>query len=266
MKQFSNAYIFGFTAIICVVCSLMISVSAVSLRERQERNKLLERHKNVLQACGLMGFREKLSAGDIEKRFSESIREKFLDLGKGEYIEASEYSADSMKDAPEGNPAGILEMPTQAPVYHVIKDGKIAGLVLPIYGKGLWSTLYGYFALDADADTVRGITYYQHGETPGLGGEVDNPKWKDRWTGRKLHQEGKVALKVIKGKAGDAAADPHKVDGLSGATLTSNGVSHMIAFWMGEQGFSKYLEKFRAVVVAPAHQCDPIYHGFRQVT
>jgi Na+-transporting NADH:ubiquinone oxidoreductase subunit C len=119
-------------------------------------------------------------------------------------------------------------------------------LVLPIVGKGLWSTMYGYLALDKDTRTVRGITFYEHGETPGLGGEVDNPKWKSQWDGRKAYDdEWNPEIKVIKGQAGPAAENPYEVDGLSGATLTSRGVGNLVQFWLSEDGFKPFLEQFR---------------------
>jgi Na+-transporting NADH:ubiquinone oxidoreductase subunit C len=117
---------------------------------------------------------------------------------------------------------------------------------LPVEGYALWSTLYGFLALDVDTKTVRGLTYYQHGETPGLGGEVDNPAWKALWPGRIAYDEQWLpTIRVIKGKAGSASEDPHQVDGLSGATLTSRGVTNMLQFWLGENGFGPYLAKFR---------------------
>ena len=125
--------------------------------------------------------------------------------------------------------------------------GDLEMIVLPIEGLGLWGTLYGFLALDADTTTVRGITYYQHKETPGLGGEVDNPSWKDKWPGRKaFDDDGEVSLAVIKGPARTAEHDPHRVDGLAGATITSNGVTNMLEFWLGENGFEPYLNRIRA--------------------
>jgi Na+-transporting NADH:ubiquinone oxidoreductase subunit C len=145
------------------------------------------------------------------------------------------------------NQAGVQRLAKYAVVYHVLDaDQKVEMVVIPIKGYGLWSTLYGYLALDKDGNTVHGITYYQHGETPGLGGEVDNPRWKSLWPGRKAYDEsGNEALTVIKGQAGPASSDPYRVDGLSGATLTSRGVSHMLELWLGPNGFKPYLEKFR---------------------
>ena len=100
--------------------------------------------------------------------------------------------------------------------------------------------------LDADTKTIRGLTYYQHTETPGLGGEVDNPRWKALWPGRVAFDENwKPDIKVIKGRVGPPSEAPHQVDGLSGATITSRGVTNMLDFWLGENGFGKYLENFR---------------------
>ena len=140
-----------------------------------------------------------------------------------------------------------MRVPKNALVYEVLKDGQVDEIILPIEGKGLWSVLYGYIALAPDGNSVRGITFYEHGETPGLGGEVDNPRWKALWPGRKVYDErGRVQIMVKKGPAGPAESDPHHVDGLSGATLTSRGVTNMLRFWLGEQGFGTFLDHYRA--------------------
>jgi len=128
-----------------------------------------------------------------------------------------------------------------------MKDGAVEKMILPIEGKGLWSTLYGFLALDADARTIRGITFYQHGETPGLGGEVDNPGWKARWAGRQAFDEqGEVRIEVLKKEAGPPEEDPYHVDGLSGATITSRGVNELVRFWLGPNGFKPYIERYNA--------------------
>jgi Na+-transporting NADH:ubiquinone oxidoreductase subunit C len=106
--------------------------------------------------------------------------------------------------------------------------------------------MYGFLALDKDLATIRGLSFYKHGETPGLGGEVDNPVWKAKWPGRLAFGEaGTPDIHVIKGAAGPVESDPHRVDGLSGATITSNGVTHLLRFWLGENGFGPYLSKLR---------------------
>jgi Na+-transporting NADH:ubiquinone oxidoreductase subunit C len=117
-------------------------------------------------------------------------------------------------------------------------------VVLPVQGYGLWSTLYGFLALEADLRTIRGITFYEHGETPGLGGEVDNPRWKSRWVGRlALDDQGEPKIEVIKGPAGPPQEDPYRVDGLSGATLTARGVTNLVHFWLSSDIFGTYLDR-----------------------
>ena len=147
---------------------------------------------------------------------------------------------------PPPNAAQLNEIHDIIKIYHVEKDGKLDMLVLPISGKGLWGTLYGYLAISSDTNTIRGITYYNHKETPGLGGEVDNPTWKSYWPDRKIYDEsGDVAIHVIKGAAESPETDPHKVNGLSGATITSRGVTNMLQFWLGDDGYGPYLKSIR---------------------
>ena len=245
--QHSTTYIFGFAAVVCAICSTMISVAAVGLRDKQDYNKEIDRKKSVLLAARIVTEEDSPTAAEIEERFGR-IRQVVVDLETGERDEMDPSafvpgSAPEIKAPP--NPAQILNMPSKELVYEVLDNGEVSMIVLPIYGKGLWGTLYGYIALDRDLTTVRGITYYAHKETPGLGGEVDNPRWKSLWPGRKAYDEdGDVAIAVLKGQAGTVEEDPHHVDGLSGATITSRGVTNMLHFWLGENGFKKFLESY----------------------
>jgi len=245
VKQYSTTYIFLFSAALCLACSTGISAAYVGLRDRQDENRLLDKQKSVLLACQKIAPGEKVGRDEVLKRFS-TIEPHVIDLASGKVLddvdpEAFDETAVEMVAAPKNN-AQVLEIPTQVKVYNVMENGQLQMMVLPIYGKGLWSTLYGFIALDADGNTVRGLTYYQHGETPGLGGEVDNPNWKNRWPGREIYGDnGSVAIEVIKGSAPPAAEAPHQVDGLSGATLTARGVTNMLKFWFGENGYGPYL-------------------------
>lgn len=246
--QFSTKYIFTFAAAVCLVCALLIAVPAVALRSRQDANRVLDQQKSVLVAARLAKPGEKLNAERVRELFKK-VEPKIIDLDTGEYTDTDPASYDfeeAEKEKLPPNPAQIAEVPKQVKIY-LVKDGdKINMVVLPIYGKGLWSTLYGFLALGADLNTIQGITYYEHGETPGLGGEVDNPKWKARWPGRKAYDEqGNVAIQVIKGAAGSVQEDPHHVDGLSGATLTSRGVTNMLQYWLGKEGYGPFIAKFR---------------------
>lgn len=246
----SALYTILFSGAVCVVCAVLISSAAVSLKDLQVRNALLDKQRNVLLAAGLAEAGEKLSRDELQRRFEDSVRPVVIDLQTGEPTDIDPATFDQAKAAatPDtsrpapANRSSIKRLPNSALIYEVLRDGQHAMTVLPIEGYGLWSTLYGFLAVDTDGETIRGIAYYQHGETPGLGGEVDNPKWKALWPGRKIYGGANApAIRVVKGSAGPVDQAPHEVDGLSGATITSNGVTSMLRFWLGEAGFRNYL-------------------------
>ena len=142
--------------------------------------------------------------------------------------------------------ASITRRARYSTLYMLRSEGTLDKVVIPIHGYGLWSTLYGFLALESDMQTVSGITFYEHGETAGLGGEVDNPLWKRLWPGKKVYAGGEVRLEVLKGAVNPDSVDAkYQVDGLSGATLTTRGVSNLISYWMGDEGFGPILEQLR---------------------
>ena len=207
--------------------------------------------KNILEAAGLYD-----PDVPVETSYA-NVEPRLVDLDTGAYVtdvpglDIDSYDPQlAAKDPqfsepiPDGMLPGIRRREKYAFVYLVNKAGKLDQVVIPVYGKGLWSTLYGFLAIDHDLNTVRGLTFYEHGETPGLGGEVDNPAWKELWAGKKLfNDEHQVEIDVIKGSVNPS--DPHadfRVDGLSGATITSNGVENLLHYWLGPHGFGKYLE------------------------
>jgi len=254
--QHSTGYIIGFAAAVCLVASLFVAGSAVGLKDRQDANKLLDLQKKVLTVSGLMTADDGLSVEEITRLYASSIRPKAIDLKSGaltpeidpdvfDQLKASRDEELSF-EAPT-NLSKIRRLPNNALVFDVVENGELKALIFPIEGYGLWGTLYGYIALAPDARTVVGITFYKHKETPGLGGEVDNPRWKARWPGRlAFNERGKVVLGVKKGVAGTVEEDPYNVDGLSGATITSRGVTNLLRFWLGENGYGPYLTGYRA--------------------
>lgn len=234
---------------LCLLCSIFVSVSAVYLKPQQEKNKLLDKQKNIVQVAGL-----ELNGRSVQDVFKD-VEARVVDLQSGEFadhIEAATFDhrkatkdpKQSVELTKQQDLAGISRLERYATVY-IIRDtqGKIAKLILPVRGYGLWSTLWGFLALEGDANTVVGLAFYEQKETPGLGGEVDNPAWKALWPGKKVYDaDGDVALHLVKGGVDSSAPGAQfKVDALSGATLTSNGVSHLVKFWMGEQGFAPFL-------------------------
>lgn len=249
-----TAYTMGFAVAVCLVCSVFVCLSAVALKDMQENNKKLDKQKNVLKAAGLLAVDEDADEAKITK-LSEAIESVVVDVKSGTVagdvdvatVDMRAAVADNSKSyaAPE-NAAKVLRIPNQAVVYKVMENGKATMLILPISGKGLWSTLHGFLALDADTTTVKGVSFYEHGETPGLGGEIENPKWTALWKGRKvLNDAFEPVFKVVKGAAGPPSSAPHEVDGLSGATLTCKGVTALTNFWLGENGFGPFLANFR---------------------
>lgn len=253
--QHSVGYTILFAGLICVVCAVLVSSSAVSLSEMQQANAALDKRKNVLLSAGLAQASDKLDAARVQELF-RVVKPVVIDLQSGEAVPGIDPATfdqrkarndpDASREAPPNN-SSISRVPNHAVVYQVLNDsGEMQMVVLPVEGYGLWSTLYGFLSLDADTRTVRGLTYYQHGETPGLGGEVDNPRWKARWPGRiAFDSAGQTVIEVIKGQAGPPEEDPHRVDGLAGATITSRGVTNMLRFWLGENGFGPYLKRLR---------------------
>jgi Na+-transporting NADH:ubiquinone oxidoreductase subunit C len=251
--QHSVRYIVMFAAGVCVVCSIFVSSAAVLLKDRQEENKVFDRQMKVLTVAGLVEDGQKLTKDEAASRFEKNIKAEVVELKTGEVqddINASEFDQQAAKGDPErsiqapANDAKVQRLPKNAIVYKVTEGDSVTAYIFPVEGKGLWSTLYGYLALEKDLRTIKGITFYQHGETPGLGGEVDNPRWKALWVGRKAFDEsGTPKIQVIKGQAGSAEEAPYSVDGLSGATLTSRGVTHLVRFWLGENGFGPYLKR-----------------------
>lgn len=249
------------TVLLSLACSIVVSFAAVSLKPVQEQNIVLDVQKNILGISGLAENARSLSVEEIEELYKQ-VQPRLVDLKTGKYVdatpagiagydqrEAAQEPATSRSLSGAEDIASIKRQANVAKVYLIEKNGNTESILLPVHGYGLWSTMYGFLALDInDLDTVVGFGFYDQAETPGLGGEVDNPIWKGRWPGKKVYDaKGDVALHVIKGAVDPSAPTASaQIDGLAGATLTSNGVSNLIRFWMGEQGFKPFLTNLKA--------------------
>ena len=257
MQQHSTQYIVGFMAAVCLVCSIFVAGAAVSLKPMQDANVLLDRQTKVLVVGGLMEEGDDLSAAEIGELFDSNVTARAVDLALGTYdenIDADDYDQRKASKDPgrsrqvEDNPAKVRRVPDIGLVFEVRNEtGELDAIIIPIEGMGLWGTLYGYLALGPDTRTIKGITFYEHKETPGLGGEVDNPRWKALWPGRKAFDDRwSPKIEVIKGFAGSPDQDPYSIDGLSGATITSRGVGALVRYWLGDDGFGPYLANVRS--------------------
>ncbi|WP_025673800.1 Na(+)-translocating NADH-quinone reductase subunit C [Salinivibrio socompensis] len=241
-----------------LVCSIVVSGAAVALRPLQQMNAKLDVQKNILSVAGVDVAGGKSAINDA---FNKYIEARLVSLEKGDYVspeavnvaDAADYDQRAAAKDPslskklsgEENVADIGRRANVAKVYLVKNDaGDVQRLILPVKGSGLWSMMYAFVAVEPDGNTVADIVYYEQGETPGLGGEVENPKWRAKWDGKKLfNEQGEPAIRVVKGGAPEGSE--HGIDALSGATLTSNGVQNQFNFWLGKQGFGPFLAKVR---------------------
>ncbi|MDW6001658.1 Na(+)-translocating NADH-quinone reductase subunit C [Vibrio mangrovi] len=237
-----------------LVCSIIVSTAAVGLRSKQQANAVLDKQSKILEVSGV-----DMSSGSVTELYAQYIEPKLVNFETGEFVEktpedltavqydqraAAKNKSESVKLTAEEDPAKIGSRANYGLVYLVKQDNKIQRLILPIHGNGLWSMMYAFVAVETDGDTVDGIIYYEQGETPGLGGEVENPNWRAQFVGKKLYDENhKPAIKIVKG--GAPVGSVHGVDALSGATLTSTGVQHQFDFWLGDMGFGPFLAKVR---------------------
>lgn len=255
MDKNSTAYTVLFAAAVCLICGVAVASAAVGLSDQQTKNKLLDKRSKVLAAAGLLP-EGKVTAEEVTRLYEANVTPRIFDLKTGDPVDDADPSLFDQQKASKdpntstaipSNPAQVARLPHQAVVYEIGTEGNTESLVLPVEGKGLWSTLYGFLALSADTETIEGLIFYQHGETPGLGGEIDNPRWRQLWVGRKpFNEKFEPVITVVKGQAGPVEKDPHRVDGLSGATITARGVSHLVQFWLGNQGYGPTLSQYRA--------------------
>lgn len=243
--------------VLSVVCSIALAAAVTLLKPVQSENRELEKQRKILAAAGILE-EGKGNKAEVNKLFA-GLERYIVTIDTGEFRKvalddrfdqrkATKDPARSMALTGEQDVANIKRRANEADVY-VVRDpeGKLDKLVLPVSGYGLWSTMYGYLVVNSDGNTIGGITFTEQGETPGLGGEVDNPKWKALWPGKKIYDaDQKAAIHLVKGSVDSSRPEAvHQVDGLSGATLTSNGVTHLVQFWTGELGFQKFLGKIR---------------------
>lgn len=261
MQRDSIQNTFKVAVLLCLVCSVIVSSMAVGLRDIQKQQKEAFRQQNILTAAGLWN-KDENTKQEAEAWYKRSITPVFVDLETNKPatgLEAGDKRLDPkaaardagmhtlVTDLGEGvrDIASLRKREHYSTVYEVREGDELQTLVIPVRGYGLWSTLWGFIALDMthasegpEAITVRGLSFYEHGETPGLGGEVENPLWTGKWPGKRVFDaDWRVQIEVSK-----TADSDYQVDALSGATITSNGVTSMLQFWLGEHGFGPYLK------------------------
>lgn len=258
MNRDSVAHTTLFTLAVAVGCSLLVSLAVTWLRPIQELYASIDRDRRVLAAAGLIEPGEELSTREIADRFV-MIETRLVDLDTGSFADIEDprdydYQAvaDSESDSVEipgpKNKARIGRRAPYMPVYLYRRDGRLERVVLPVYGRGMWSTLRGYLALEQDLTTVAGLSFYEHGETPGIGDFVENADWQARWPGKQAYDEdGEPALGIARNALPpDDPARRYETDAMSGATKTARGVTGLLQYWLGDHGYGPLLDRLRA--------------------
>ena len=223
-----------------LVCSVIVSSAAIVLKPVQARNEELFRQQIILDVAGLME-----PGGDIGQLF-EAIEPRTVDLETGSYVDDGD--PELLVSIPDDlDLAGIGQRPRYVTVYLVMDGSNVDQVILPVYGKGLWSTMLGYLSVAPDGDTIKGLRFYAHGETPGLGDQMDKESWRAQVAGKLIYAgSDEPQIRVIKGLVQDGAPGAETMlDGMAGATLTGNGITGLLKYWTGPHGFGPYLKNIR---------------------
>lgn len=217
---------FGIAFIVALLCSIVVSLTAVSLKPLQQENRLRERASSMVKMVEGLGY-------GLPQR-------QYVDRVSGDYVSRSSKSQSPLSEAQDL--AGLFQVEDVVTVYEVRAENRLALVILPIRGVGYKSMIKGYLALDADFTTIAGLTFHQHDETPGMGSRIMEPEWLAKWANKQTQAPGgTVQIKVVKGKA----KTPFEVDGISGATRTGWGVTDMLHFWLGADGYGPYLSRLK---------------------
>lgn len=232
MKQFSNRYIFTFSAIMVLAVATLLSLAATLLQPAQERNLEIEKKKNMLESINIVS-----TTDNTEELYDKYIKESFVLNSKGEMVEGVDaFTVILRNEQKKPDEEQFL------PVFRATPDDGEKIIIIPVEGKGLWGPIYGYISLKSDMNTIYGVNFDHKGETPGLGAEINTTPFESQFHDKKLFDNEKfVSVLVIKGGANDT--DIHGVDAISGGTITSKGLQYMIFDCVNK--YSDYLLKNR---------------------
>jgi len=227
--------------LVALSSALVVSTTSVLLRPMQEANRERERQaKIVAVVSSIIGHPGPLMARVVDLNAGEFSPD--IDPVTFDQRAAARDPTRSIAVPPEADIAGLGRRANHAPVFLREVNGKIDLIVLPVHGQGYQSTLYGYLALRGDFNTVAALSFYEHGETPGLGSRITEAAWQANWRDRKVvNESGTLTISVARGKADG----PYAVDGITGATRTGQGITNLLRYWLGSHGFGPLLERLR---------------------
>lgn len=237
---------------VAVICALLVSITAVMLRPYYIANLEAERRAQLESILGaLSGAMGDVTPEDVETRVVELDSGRYSETVDPITYDARRAATDTNRSVaipPEMDLAGIKRRANHAVVFVVRgTDQKVRALILPVYGSGYQSTLYGFLALAEDTNTVLALKFYEQNDTPGIGARIQDPAWEGLWPGKRvIDEDGVLRIGVARGKVAPSSADADfQVDGISGATRTSLGVNGLVRFWLGDLGFGHFLERVR---------------------
>lgn len=235
--------------LVSLFCSVMVSGTAIFLKPRQVENRLFFGGQQTV-----IRLIETLYPVDTVNNLLRGMEIRFVDLTNGNYVEGFDpetFDQRELVNDPEQSTsvpqeldiAGIVRRENAAMVYLLRQAGSIETIILPVHGRGMWSTIYAYVALSADAESIAGLIIQEHGETPGIGDKIEEPAWLSSWQGKQIYEDG-IPVIEISGQS-TRVDESFQVDVLVGATRTNRAVVNMINYWLGEHGFQNYLVKLK---------------------
>jgi Na+-transporting NADH:ubiquinone oxidoreductase subunit C len=244
--------------LVALVCSVLVSVAAITLKPKQLRNQLIERSRNIISLTGLVPVGAALSDDQILEAV-EQLDIRVVNIDTGEFdasIDPAEFDARAVVNDPDlsiaippaDDVAKLGRRTHHAVVYLVWDDNELSRVILPIHGQGMWSTLYGYLALEADLNTIAAVSFYEQTETAGLGDQIQRPDWQAQWGGRQLFDsQSNLRFRVAAGAVEEGStAARHQVDALTGASVTADAVTQLVAYWFGPNGYTSFLDKLHS--------------------
>lgn len=245
--QQSNAYIITFSVILTVVLGLLLSGTSELLKPIQKKAEELDTKKQILGAVLPAEQIAAMKPEEVNEYYASRISSKVVNI-KGEEVEEQDGVAVSAETVDVGKNYKKAPEDRLYPVFIFLDEGSeetALAYILPVYGSGLWDSIWGYVALKTDMDTIEGVTLSHAGETPGLGARITTTEVQQRYKDKSIYNEAGelVSVNMQKGEGKDYSDDPHKIDGMSGATITGDGVNNMLKNYL--QHYQSYMEKIK---------------------
>lgn len=264
MRQ-SNAYVIGFATVLTIVLGGLLAFAAVGLREPQQKAVKLDTRTKILSAV------MEINEGDnVNQIWEERIESLVVDID-GDVVEKLDDGTPMIAEAIDVGKE--FKRPPQERLFPVFKflneNGEVDAYIIPVFGNGLWDRIWGFVALEKDLVTVRGVRFDHKGETPGLGARITDGEVQDRYIGKKIYNNvGElVSIEMVKGETGDPSIySEYQVDGMSGSTMTANGVNDMLKrYFRYYSNYFKTIESADTEEIEKANEIDEIKEDQTQV-